>query len=241
MINTIQIRPIEIDIDINFNSKLTSRYITPPACTEIEERYLKYRNAKKLANDIKIDKGIRHCVIIDGTFVFGDFIEALIVKNNYLIKRMIISTLSMNQNNVDSLYNLLNGGYVEKLDLIISDHFYSHEKGDLIPYIYNQLDIDNKFQLAAAGTHCKICMFETECGKFVVIHGSANLRSSSNIEQFVVEENKGIYDFYLQVQHSIIEKYKTINHEIKSIYKRKSLRSKKLWQAVAMEVTKDNA
>lgn len=34
-----------------------------------------------------------------------------------------------------------------------------------VPYIYQVLDIDNKFQLAISGTHCKTCIFETEGGK----------------------------------------------------------------------------
>lgn len=233
MLKPIEIRPIVIDIKID--KKLSSRYITPPQALEIDERYLKYSDAKKLAKNIEIEKNIRHFFIIDGSFIFGDFIEALIVEKNYLVKRMVISTLSMSQNNVDSLRNLLDGNYIEKLDLIVSDYFFSHEKADLLPYIYEQLDIDNKFQLAAAGTHCKLCIFETECGKFICIHGSANLRSSSNIEQFVVEENESLYNFNLDFQENIISKYKTINYNIDSPFKKKSLRGKQLWQAVQMD------
>lgn len=233
MLKPLEIRPVTIDIKVN--KKLSSRYITPPPSFEIDERYLKYSNAEKLAKDILIDKNCRHFVVIDGTFIFGDFIEALIVENNYLVKRMVISTLSMSQNNVDSLRNLLDGDYVQQLDLIVSDYFYSHEKSDLLPYIYEQLDIDNKFQLAAAGTHCKLCIFETECGKFICIHGSANLRSSSNIEQFVVEENETLYNFNLEFQEAILEKYKTINKNSKSVYQNKSLRNKQLWQVVQVD------
>lgn len=232
MLKPIEIRPIVIDIKVN--KKLSSRYITPPQALEIDERYLKYSDAQKLAKNIEIEKGIKHLFIIDGRFIFGDFIEALIVEKNYLVKRMVISTLSMSQNNVDSLRNLIDGDYVQHLDLIVSDYFFSHEKADLLPYIYEQLDIDDKFQLAAAGTHCKLCIFETECGKFVVIDGSANLRSSSNIEQFRVEENEQSYNFLLEFQEAILEKYKTINHNI-SNFKKKSLRGNQLWQVVQMD------
>jgi len=232
--NPIEIRPIEINIKID--KKLSSRYITPPRAIEIDERYLKYSNAEKLAEDIIITENSRHFVIIDGSFIFGDFIEALIVKNNYLVKKMVISTLSMSENNVDSLRNLFDGNYLESLDLIVSDYFFAHEKGNLVPYIYEQLDIDNCFQLAAAGTHCKLCIFETECGKFICIHGSANLRSSSNIEQFIVEESKTLYDFTFEFQKSIVDTYNTINHKSTSFYRNKSLRNKKLWQAVATDL-----
>lgn len=215
--NPIEIRPISINIKgVGYNS----RYITPPPVIEIDERFLKYRNAEKLAKELSILGDFRHFVIVDGSFIFGDFIEALLVVNNIQAKRIIISTLSMSQNNVDSLENLLVGGYVEQLDLVVSDYFYSHEKRMLVPYIYEKLDIGNKFQFAVAGSHCKICLIETIGGNKITIHGSANLRSSSNTEQFTIENSKELFDFNLGIQDKIIEKYKTI---------KKPLRASKLW------------
>ena len=66
-------------------------------------------------------------------------------------------------------------------------------------------------------------MIRTACGKKITIHGSANLRTSSNIEQIVVEHTPGLFDFCAEVHHSIIEKHKTIN---------KPVRRTALWSAV---------
>jgi hypothetical protein len=208
---------------IDLGKKQNSRYFAPKKSKEIHEKFLKYRNAELLANDINFNENNRYFVIIDGSFFFGDFIEAFIVKHNIHVKKMTISTLSMNKNNVDSLANLINGNYIDELNLLLSDYFYGHEKHDLIPYIYETLDIDNKFQLSFAGTHCKICIFETVNGRKFVFHGSANLRSSSNIEQIMLEESEGLYDFMDEIQNNILQEYKTIN---------KSLRGNKLWQKV---------
>ncbi|KEQ31199.1 hypothetical protein N180_02825 [Pedobacter antarcticus 4BY] len=210
------------ELDIEFET----RYIKPPKAKEIAEINLKYSKAEDLARDITKLRDHRYFVIINGTFVFGDFIEAFLVGNNIHVKRMTISTLSLSENNVDSLANLLNGGYVDELNMIVSDFFYSHERNNLIPYLYERLDKNNRFQLAAASTHCKICIFETHCGNHVVIHGSANLRSSSNIEQIVIEENKVLYDFNNEYQNHIIDKFRTIN---------KSIRGKELWHQVQVE------
>ena len=136
---------------------------------------------------------------------------------------MTISTLSMNENNVDSLANLLNWGLLDELNLIVSDHFFSHERHNLIPYIYKELDKNDKFQLAAAGSHCKICIFETYCGKFIIMHGSANLRTSANIEQLVIEESENLYHFNDDYQMKIIDKFKTIN---------KAVRVGQLWKTI---------
>lgn len=218
------------DLSANFNLaanpdelEFDSRYIKPPYKPEIQEAMLVYKNAEKLAHDIKMTPGARYYIVVDGTFYFGDFIEALIVRNNWLIPEMTISTLSMNENNVDSLANLLKGDYVQKLNLVVSAYFYSHERAGMIPYIYDNLDIDNRFQLAAASSHCKLAMFETDSGLKITMHGSANLRSSSNIEQLMVEENPELYQFNKDIQDRIIETYKTINHQV---------RRNTLWQAV---------
>ena len=38
----------------------------------------------------------------------------------------------------------------------------------------------------------------------MVLHGSSNLRSSGNIEQFTIEENPELYDFYKELFDKII-------------------------------------
>jgi hypothetical protein len=209
-----------------FGNKHFSRYHIPKKCTEINERFLKYKNASELSKAITVEKNDRVHVIVDGSFYFGDFIEAFIVDRNLHVKEMTISTLSMNQNNVDSLQNLIKGNFVDSLNLIVSDYFFSHEKYELIPYIYKALDKNDSFQLSSCSTHCKICIFETHNGDFYVFHGSANLRSSSNIEQICLENNKELYLFHKSIQDSIINEYKSIN---------KSVRSSRLWQVVATE------
>jgi len=202
------------------------RYVKPYLKPEIQEAYLTYRSAEHLADELEFTRGARAYVIVDGSFYFGDFLEALIVRNNWLVRTMTVSTLSMNENNVDSLANLLDGGFVEHLDLIVSAYFYSHERHNLVEYPYERLDRDDRFQLAVAGSHCKLCLpdLAEPDGWKMVLHGSANLRSSPNIEQLMIEENPALYEFNREVQERILSHYATIDHEI---------RGKELWQVVA--------
>ena len=226
----IDIGSLDIEFDIPmFDNGFKNRYIKPKISNDLPNHKIKYSNALKLAKDIRLEKLSRYDCIVAGNFIFGDFIEAFITHNNAKCKKLTISTLSLDQNNVDSLANLINSNFVDELNLIISDYFYAHEKRSLVPYLYDKLDIDNKFQLAAAGTHTKIVLIETLGGKKIVIHGSANLRSSSNIEQFTIEENNELYDFHLEYHEKIIERYGTIN---KGINKHKSLRGKVLYDLI---------
>ena len=204
-----------------------TRFIEPHDCEEIDEWRVKYDNAVKLAHDIgPLPLNFRAFILLDGKFIFGDFLEALIVNNDWVCEELTVSTLSMSQDNIDSLKNLVKGGYLKSLNIIISHYYFATERAGLMPYMYDQLDIDDKLQVAVASVHTKIAMIRTVCGKKIIIHGSANLRTSSNIEQIVVEHTPSLFDFCAEVHHSIIDKHKTIN---------KPVRRNALWQAVLAE------
>jgi hypothetical protein len=201
------------DLDFGFETE-QQRYINPGK-KNIKHKKVKYRNAMELAQKIgNIQRDDRYFVFLDGLFVFGDFLEAWIIKNQYNVLEMTISTLSLSQNNVDSLRTLIEKDYLQNLNIIVSDYFFSHERRQIVPYMYHELDIDNKFQLAVARVHTKVCLIKTECGREIIIHGSANLRTSGNVEQIVIEADADLYEFNYDWHHEIIEKYKTINKSV---------------------------
>lgn len=199
-----------------------TRY-TRPKVAKLGSDYVSYDNAVKMAKELRLDFGQRFDAFVSGNFIFGDFIEAYLTTQVARAKKMTISTLSMNQDNIDSLANLMKGDYIGELNIIISVYFWGNERNSLIPYIYHKLDTDNRFQLAVASVHTKTCQFESEGGRKIVIHGSANLRSSGNIEQFTMEENPELYDFYDEKFSLILDKYATI---------KKAVRSKTLWNTI---------
>ena len=213
----------DLTFDIDFLAEYGNRYINPKPHKEIPEEKLYFEHAINLAKAIDIQKNQRAHFILSGNFIFGDFIEAFFVQKNIKTSRLIISTLSMSQNNIDSLVNLFVGGYIDALDLVISDYFFAHERSDLIPYMLEELDKNDAFRMAVAGSHTKICIFEAFNGLKYCIHGSSNLRSSGCLEQVTIEENAELYEFYKDYHESIINEYSVIN---------KSIRGDKLWQAV---------
>lgn len=212
----------DIEINIDFDIDINDRYCKPAMS---HSKNVKFKNASQLSKAIEIKQNERYFCIIDGSFIFGDFIEAFITDRNMQVKELTLSTLSMSQENIDSFYNLMKNGYIEKLNIIVSDFFYSHERHNLVKYMYERLDFDDKFQLSVCRTHTKICMFETEMngGRKYVIHGSANLRSSDNIEQFMIEENSELYDFNYTFHKKIIDNFATV---------KKSLRGDKLFNLI---------
>ena len=208
-----------------------TRHIRPAKHKAIPESRVLYRNAEKLAADLPALPGMWHICIVDGSFIAGDFIEAFIKKNNLHAKRISISTLSLNQENVDSLGNLLFDGWADELDMIVSDGFWQNYRRDIIPYIYAELDTDNRFQLAVARVHTKVTLIETHCGLKITMRGSANLRSSNSIEHLEIQEGAEIFDFFQNFHDGIIEKFKTINKDAKSNFRKRSLSRPEAWQA----------
>lgn len=209
----------DIDFDATFDIAgegqfEETRYIKPKI-VPLHESQVHYEYAEDLARDIDLRENSRYDVIVSGNFVFGDFIEAFVERWNCRAEDLTISTLSLNQNNIDSLHTLQMFGYIGELNLIVSSYFYAMNRNTLIPYIYENLD-NGHFQLAVAGVHTKTMTMRTAGGKHIVMHGSANLRSSGSIEQFCIEENREVYDFYKAYCDKILDKYKTINREIRN-------------------------
>lgn len=207
------------------------RYSAPRECKDVPEELTNYARAEDMARGMRLAPGCRHYQMVSGAFIFGDFIEALLREQHIQAAEMTISTYSLSRNNIDSLRGLLETGHIEKLNLIISAGQHSHELHGLVPYLLKHLDIDSRFQYAAAGTHCKLCIFETLQGNKVVMHGSANLRSSGNIEQFVLEENPSLYDFNHAYQQRILARYAIITHGQPRPSKH-TLRHSALWNQV---------
>lgn len=194
--------------DFEFNA----RYIKPTK-TFFKTTAIKHENAKKLAAEIKPTPNFRYDVLVSGSFIFGDFIHAFMTAHHLQAKRCIISTLGMNEANVDALAALLRANYILDLELFVSVNFFSLKRHDIVPYIYRTLDAEEfrgRFQLSVSHIHTKTFQIETTEGRKMIMQGSANLCSSANIEQFIFEENPEVYDFYEGIFNKFSNKYHTI-------------------------------
>ena len=218
----------DLDLNLDFDlfaektgKRLNNRYCKPKKYRHVSQNMVKYERAVELVDSMSsaILAGDTVHALLSGNFIYGDFFEAFAVQNDLLIDDLTISTLAYGKDNVDSLKNLLVGDYVKQLNLIVSDYFYSHNRDNVL-YTYEQLDIDNKFQLAIAGTHTKVALFKIG-DKKIVITGSANLRSSRSVEEITIQTNPDLYDFHMQWHSEILEQYATI---------KKSIRAGKLWE-----------
>ena len=192
-----------------------------------------YENAEAFARQIDLTPGSRTYAMVSGSFVFGDVVEALITARNVGVKRLYICSLSYNQENVDSLKNvmMLMGDALERVVLVFSAFQYSHQKYGMVPYLYRELDDEkNRVQIVFGRWHAKIITMETVLGHTITIHGSANLCSSNCIEQIATEiDNRELHDFNAGLMDRVAERFGTINHEAE--YSRlRAMPQKEAWE-----------
>jgi hypothetical protein len=201
----------------DLEAETDNRYVLPPRDRSIPQRFVRYERAAEFAREIcpAIVAGETIHAMLSGNFIFGDLFEALSVENAAPLEDVTLSTLSFGQDNVDSFANLLNVGWMRTLNIVVSDYFWSHNRHNA-PYIYEHLDKGDRFQLAVAGVHTKIACVLTEAGTKLVIHGSANLRSSRSLEVVTIETNPALYDFHLEWHRRILENYATIRKPLRA-------------------------
>lgn len=185
----------------------------------LDTRMVSYDNSKAFVIDI--DYSARTYAWLDGSFIFGEIPEAL-GETGHPVKKAWITSLGLSYENIDSFYNCFALYGLEKLCLLLSAYFYSHEKYKIVQYMYDRLDVEIEtkpdqwepgFQVGFFNIHSKVMCLELQDGTKLTIHGSSNLRSSSSIEQIMVETDPDLFDFNVEIIRDFMKQYFTVNHE----------------------------
>jgi len=197
-------------------ARINQRYVMPKRHKPVPLHKVKYDNAAQMAKDMAADiaGGETVVAVLSGNFIFGDIFEAFAYETGMPIDELTISTLSFSDENVVSLSEMLKADKIGTLNIVISDYFWSHNRADA-SYIYEKLDIGDRFQLAVAGIHTKIALIRAGRRK-IVVSGSANLRSSRSIEAVTFEPSDGLYDFHHEWHMALISEYATINKSVRA-------------------------
>jgi hypothetical protein len=132
--------------------------------------------------------------VISGKYALFEIIPALIEKTGRKIDDLTIATLSFNKANAADLLGLLDDGHVRRVGLLISYYFKSTSRpiyDTLVPQLRERGQ-----RVLAMRTHAKIILAKLDDGTCYVAESSANLRSSVNVEQFVLTRCPDLYRFH---------------------------------------------
>jgi hypothetical protein len=133
--------------------------------------------------------------VISGKYALFELVPALIERKGK-IADLIVATLSFSKANAADLLGLLDDGHVERFSLLISYYFKSTSR-PIYDLLVPQLR-ERGHRVLAMRTHAKIMLARMASGDRYVVETSANLRSSVNIEQFVMTNDPQLYDFHHQ-------------------------------------------
>ena len=133
-----------------------------------------------------------HCTL-KGNFIICDLIPHVIgMRGN--CPHLRISTLGMSVGNAQLLAGLMDSGKVGKLSIIVSLYFQRVDKDTTYSKVMTILE--GKARVTVARSHAKVILIPTDNGDFYVFEGSSNLRSSDNIEQLLIVNDRETHDHH---------------------------------------------
>lgn len=221
-----------------FSFDFSSLDFTDPDDEQIQEvphlslKPVEFENAEELIEEIDYSKD--YFCFVSGSFIFGDFIEALLYKEMLKPYKLYITTLGMSQENIDSLVNMTWYLKSQQLYLLISNYFVALERNKLVPYMEKEF-AGEPIDVAVLASHCKLALIRSYKGD-ILITGSANLSSSNNVEQFIITHDKTAID-YIENKLSYIFNRFTVykgkeEHPRFNYGNNKDNTGRKAWQAI---------
>lgn len=124
---------------------------------------------------------------------FNAFTFIPFIARRFPVKELYASTYSISRKVVDALIEMHDKGMIERITLLISESMIKR----------NPLTIDNlramastrpNLQVFYAWTHAKICLLKTHEAHYI-IEGSGNWAENAHFEQYLLANDKGVFDF----------------------------------------------
>jgi hypothetical protein len=109
------------------------------------------------------------------------------------VNHLRAATLAFSRRNLDLLTRLLDAGAVRRLTLLCSKFFARHN-GEVYQALRDAFR-DRGQRAAASRSHCKIVCMDFAAGDPLLLEGSPNLRTNSNLEQLVMIRDRAAHDF----------------------------------------------
>ncbi len=137
-----------------------------------------------------------HCML-RGDFVLCELIP-LVIAARGRSPHVHISTLGLSAANADTLVALLNADLIGELTLVVSHYFQQVDKTTVYRAVESKLATipADRCRLVVTRSHAKVICLPTASGDSYVFEGSANLRSSDNIEQLVITNDPDTLAFH---------------------------------------------
>lgn len=145
-----------------------------------------------VGNDLK--KNVQYRIVTSNSFNAISVLEY--VSQTEQIEEIYIAVYRMNLKSVDYLKRMADDTGI-KLVIILSTFFRENKKyerwcEELMKYV----ESNDSSKVEYAWNHAKVFLAKTKSGKHIVFEGSGNLSDNARIEQYIIEDNKAVFDFH---------------------------------------------
>jgi len=119
-----------------------------------------------------------------------------------VIDHLVLSTYSINKRIVDSLIKKIDQGKVLKVEIFISDSI-KHRMPSVVDHLEPMIaQRSDRISVVYAWNHSKISLVNIQ-DKFYCIEGSGNWSENAQYEQYLLFNDKKMYDFRLNCLHDL--------------------------------------
>jgi len=163
------------------------------------KRFVKAENALVVARRVPGVGGETHC-ILKGDFVLGDLLGPLL--DGKYCEHLRIATLGMSGYNADLLVRLKREGRFGRLTMVVSHYFEGVNRSTVFAEVQEKLA--GVAEWVVMRSHAKVICMTRSGGvgepveDWLVVAGSANLRSSDNLEQMTIYNDREVHEFHAE-------------------------------------------
>lgn len=157
------------------------------------KKFIRPENARQILPHLPEEPGDRTHAILRGDFVLCDLIPAILAERGRC-QSLHIATLGLSAANAECLATLHRAGQIGAITLLCSAYFREVDKTTTYREVIARLD--GIARIVVARNHAKVICLPTAAGDHFVIEGSANLRSSDNLEQIAVFNDPDLAAFH---------------------------------------------
>ena len=162
------------------------------------KRKIRPENAEELFQHLPDPGDCTHAVV-RGDFVLADMIP-IILRTVTPPAEIDIATLGMSTSNAQMLADLLATGKAIRVSVLVSHYFSQVDRTGTFREVMHILGD----RIKVARNHAKVILIAAP-PSFFVIEGSANLRSSDNIEQFAIWNDEALLNWHREWMQEVID------------------------------------
>lgn len=169
------------------------------------KKALSRKTATEVLSKLDIAKNETACIVTNGTSNVGDFYQYY--RDKYeVIDELCISTWIISRDYIEILLADIKEGRLKKINFILSNRMAQLKGGSSGHFNFLKMEFDKNpnISLCVINSHAKTFSLKG-AGNYITVSGSANWSKNPRIENFVIMNNKEVYDFHQNWMTEIIK------------------------------------